>query len=164
MEILYEKFGYTVQLLERKHGVDIYNMMVNSRVDRNNKSCLENETIIRKLKSEIRHAVDGEHFNSVGLFKDDKLLGISFNSIDENTNQPWWGYFMFLEDKTRTRAPLVLANYVLNHLYGAEGYVMGLETESGFIYEKEIRRLPLIVGYSVFKDGFKERIKKMCGE
>jgi len=162
--ILYEKFGYTVQLLERKHGVDIYNMMIDSRINRTVLTCLQNETKIRKLKNEIRHAVDSAHFNSVGLFDDDELIGISFNSINPKINQPWWGLFMVKKHKTRTRAPLVLANYVLNHLYGAEGYIMRLSTDSGFIYDKEIRNLPLVIGYSVFKDGFKERIKKMCGE
>jgi len=160
--ILYDKFGYTIQLLERKHGVEIYNMMIDKRVDRIEYSTIENDTRISVLKAEIRQAVDSSNYNSVGVFKDDVLIGISFNNIIDLENQPWLGNFMVKKGFYHTRAPLVLMNYILNHLY--DDYVVQLASSLGNVWDKEIRQLPIEVGYSVFKDGVKERIKKLCGE
>jgi len=163
MKTLYDKFGFNVRLLERQHAKDVFVMLNNSK----DKTYKEIDAYTRKedrerLKSEIRRALDSFEFNSVGIFKDDELIGISFNSFDYEIRQPWFGQMYVKDEYRKTKAPLVLMNYILNHLYN--GYTMRLRTSGSHAYNKHIRTLPIQLGYSIFNKDLNDRLKRACRE
>ncbi len=161
MDILYEKFGYEIKLLERKHGTEMFEMLSSIRLPKRiGKSADQYASLRRALKNEIRFAIEEKNYNSVGIFENDRLIGISFNSVNTKINQPWLGYFYIEPGKRNGKAGVVLMNYLLNHLY--DGYIMRMKTSLDEPYSKHIRMLPDLIGYAVFKEGFKEKLSRIC--
>ena len=156
---LYSKFGFDVRLLEKKDNVEMFKLLEPVKLDR--ARVPEMYAMDRRvLKGEIVFALTEYNYNSVGLFKDDELIGISFSSIIKEEQQPWLGYFYVKPEYRKTKAPVMFINYIINHLY--KGFIIQLGSTNTSLYGKLVRALPGLVGYSVFKKGVAERLSKIC--
>jgi hypothetical protein len=157
--ILYSRFGFDIALVDEKHGPDIFRMLSPTRLSRKDRTPEKYAEDRRGLKSDINFALTEYNYNSIGIFKDDKLLGISFSSITDE-NSPWLGYFYIEPEVRKTKAMIVLLNYLMNHLY--KGFMIEIGATNTEDYKKMIRQLPIVVGYSVFKEGVAERLSAIC--
>ena len=162
MNSLYTKFGYEIVLLERKHGTEIFELLQETRIPRRGRTASQYANDRNVLKGEIKFALMEPRYNSVGIFKDEKLVGISFNSITEDDHAPWLGYFFIEAGSRKTKASIVLINYITNHLY--KGVRVQIGNTNTFEYRKLVRELPAPINFSVFNNGVVERFAKLCGE
>jgi len=160
--VLYSKFGYDVMLLERRHGIEIFRLLEPARMNRSKRTVYEYSKDRRELKGEIRFALHEPRYNSVGIFKDDVLVGISFSNINEDDKSPWLGYFYIAPGSRNSKASVVLINYIVNHLY--KGVIVQIGNTNDFEYKKLIRSFPGPLDFAVFKKGVAERFAKICGE
>ena len=157
--ILYDRFGYTVKLLTVKNGSDIFRLLSKAKLSRDGRNPEMYSHDRRILKGEIMFSLTEDNYNSVGLFNEDELIGISFSSVIEEENQPWLGYFYIKDTYRNSKASVVLINYLINHLY--KGFIIQMGDTDTQRYGKLISHVP-IMEYSVFNNGVAERFAKVC--
>jgi hypothetical protein len=158
-KIFYSRFGYYIKVLEKCDGADIFKLMKPAKLDRKDREPEMYSHDRRVLKGEINFALEKDNYNAIGLYKDEKLIGISFSSFDKEEQQPWLGYF-YIEKKYRDgKASVVFINYLVNHLY--KGYRIQMAESDVSKYGKLIKNVPLM-GYSIFTNEAIARFAKIC--
>ena len=159
--LLYEKFGFQIKFLTKEYGAEIFRLLADSKLskDREPEMYAKDRRI---LKNEIRFALTEKNYNPIGLFKNNILIGISFSSIVKDENIPWLGYFFIHKNYRKGKAFIVLANYIINHLY--KGLRVQLGPTDMSLYKKVVKRLPKILEFSVFQDDLGPRLKRICKE
>ena len=158
-KILYSRFGFDIKLLDMSDGTNIFKLLAKAKLDRTDRNPEMYSHDRRILKEEIRFSLEKDNYNSVGIFNCDKLIGISFSSFIYEENEPWLGYFYIEPEYRKTKASVVLINYLVNHLY--KGYRMQMGDTDITHYGKLIQHIP-VVEYSVFKKGVAERFARIC--
>ncbi len=159
--ILYEKFGFKLKLLQKENGKDIFKLLSPGKLDRSRGIEMYSKDR-RVLKKEIMFALTKINYNPIGIFKNDILIGISFSSITEEEKTPWLGWFLIDPNFRKTKASIVLLNYIINHLYKGTIIQMGPTDMSD--YGKIVRPLPKLLEFSIFNDDVSDRLLKMCKE
>ena len=166
--VLHTCVGFEVRLLEKQHGIAIFKLLEPDALDR---QAVTPEMYYQDrltLKEEINFALYRKNYNSVGLFKNNVLIGICFSSItDDDQKQPWLGYFYVENSYRKTRASSMLMNYILNILYKGYTVQVGPSGSSKSMYDKLIEFKALEGGYYAFKDEVSKRLAKIyssCNE
>jgi len=157
--ILYEKFGYEIKLLEKKDGIDIFRLLSPVKLDRKDRIPEMHSHDRKILKDEIVFALEDYNYNSVGLYRNGELIGISFSNMIDDEDQPWLGYFYIQKEHRKGKGSVVLLNYIINHLY--KEYTIQIGATDMKLYGKVIRYVP-ILEYYIFKKGVAERLSRIC--
>jgi len=159
--ILYEKFGFQLRLLNKDDGIDIFRLLSTVKLSRQ-RGIEMNSKDRRVLKKEIMFALTKPNYNPIGLFKNDKLIGISFSSVTEEEKTPWLGYFYIHKDNRKGKGSIVLINYLINHLY--KGAIIQMGATDLSLYGKLVKPLPALLEFSIFNSDVGPRLKRICGE
>ena len=158
--VLYECFGYTVKLLEKHHGTEIFKLLKEVRLNRNTATPEMFRNDRARLKGEIRTVLSEKRYNPIGLYDKNKLIGISFSSVLDDEKEPWLGWFYINPDYRNTKASVVLINYLINILY--YGFTIQIGATGNIEYEKLITTPKNHNGYYVFKNNVGDRLKRIC--
>lgn len=159
--VFYEKYGFQIKLLEREHGTEIFRLLSSTFLDKSRNTEMYSKDR-RVLKKQIIFALNEDYYNSVGIFKNDELVGISFNSFVEPEMVPWLGYFYIKKSNRKRMASAVLMNYLMNHLY--KGYRIQIGSGDMSDYKNRVTQLETLIGHSVINDSLGPRLAKICGE
>jgi hypothetical protein len=159
---LYSKFGFDVRLLTKDSKGKAFKILAPNMLSKKGRHPSLYAKDRRVLKNEILFALTKDNYNPIGLYKQDKLIGISFSSVQEDDGNPWLGYFFIDTKYKKTKAMIVLLNYLINHLY--KGFRIRIGHTDTSEYGKLIKKIPIPLGTSVFADSVAERVSKVCGE
>lgn len=159
--MLYSNFGYEVHLLCKSHLEEIYSLLSSHLLDRNRRSPEMYAKDKRVLVGNINFALGQFRYNSVGLFKNGTLVGISFSSVSDR-NTPWLGWFYIDKAKQKSKASVVLINYVVNHLY--KDFTIEIGYTDTTQYKNQIKVLPAPIPFGIFKEDFPKRLLRICKE
>ncbi len=158
--VLYNKFGFELKILEKKDGRDIFRLLSKAKLGERTGMMRTKDRDV--LKGEIRFALTKENYNPIGVFKDNKLIGVSFSSMVEGENVPWLGYMFIHKDHRNGKAIIVIMNYLINHLYDGMKIQIGPGDKS--LYQKVVKPISKVFHFELFKDDFGPRLKKICKE
>ena len=164
MKTLYSKFGYEVKLLESDNdAINVFELLKEPRLIDRRKVMAEVYAEDRFiLRQEILHSLRDNNFNSVGLFKDDKLIGISFNNVDTQTKYVSFGYMYIIPKLMATKAQLVLVNYIINHLY--RNFTVQIDNRFNLMYHKLLYTFPKEIEFSILTKECVDRLAFLCDE
>ena len=160
-KILYTKFNFTIRLLTKDNGTEVFKLMSKYMLPKKGRNPSLYAKDRRVLKGEILFALTKHNYNPIGLYKNNKLIGISFSSVSDDGN-PWLGYFFINPEFKKTKGAPVLLNYLINHLY--KGFKIRIGHTDTTEYKKLIKVLPLPLNIAVFKDDIYRRVAKVCKE
>ena len=154
--IVYDKFGYQIKRFEKEDGIELFKYFIEYRVlSKKNNNEYSNQR--RKLKLQIREALNSKYHTPLGIYKDDKLIGVCLSNIYADQPEiPKLTYFHV--DSKCDQSMYILFNFLINILYKD----MHIQIKNNYLneYGSIVRKMPSLIGFSVFNENFKNNLQK----
>ena len=155
--IVYDKFEYQIKKLEKEDGIEIFEYFTRYRLG-DKKNTYEYSKQRTKLKNQINEALNYKYHVPLGIYKEDKLIGICFSHLNKvNSEIPELTYFHIEPEFRNNISQYILFNYIINILY--EDMNIRMKNNMFKEYGSIVRELPSIIGFSMFNDKFKNNLK-----
>ncbi len=150
---------YRIVKVGSESRTDIYNILEPDKVRLNDVAIIvkqDKQRLNKELDYIFAHSEHKIHL----LYDNDVPIGITISNHKDK--DPWLGAMTILKDHRMTKAPILLADFILNVLYPGERVYLGRDYKVNKDFENLItnKRYSRI---SYFKDGMADRLDKALG-
>ncbi len=156
--IVYNKLGYQIKRFEKEDGIELFAYFSKYRLG-DKKNTYEYSKQRARVKKQINQALNNEYHIPLGLYKEDKLIGVCLSHLNKvNSEIPELTYFYLEPEYLEDESMYIFFNYIINILY--EDMDIRMKNNMLKKYGSLVREMPKIIGFSIFNDRFKNNLYK----